>query len=46
MSIYVYSPGGQSRLLGYGMAATRLDALQRAGLTGDDAGEVLGRLGI
>jgi hypothetical protein len=29
-----------------GMAATRLDALQRAGLTSDDAGEVLGRIGI
>ena len=45
-SIYVYSPGGQSRLLAYGIAATRADALQRAGLTGEDAGEVLGRIGI
>ena len=45
-SIYVYSPGEQSRLLGYGTAATRPDALQRAGLTGQDAGEVLGRIGI
>ena len=45
-SIYVYSPSGQSRLLGYGIAATRPDALQRAGLTGEDAGEVLGRIGI
>jgi hypothetical protein len=45
-SIYVYSPGGRSRLLGYGIAATRPDALQRAGLTGEDAGEVLGRIGI
>jgi Group II intron, maturase-specific domain len=45
-SIYVYSPGGQSRLLGYGIAATRPDALQRAGPTGEDAGEILGRIGI
>jgi hypothetical protein len=44
-SIHVYSPGGQC-LLGYGIAATRPDALQRAGLTGEDAGEVLGRIGI
>ena len=45
-SIHVYSPAGQSRLLGYGVAATRPDALERAGLTGEDAGEVLGRIGI
>ena len=45
-SIHVYSPDRQSRLLGYGAAATRPDALERAGLTGEDAGEVLGRIGI
>jgi hypothetical protein len=45
-SIHVYSPDRQSRLLGYGVAATRPDALERAGLTGEDAGEVLGRIGF
>ena len=45
-TIHVYSPARQSRLLGYGVAATRPDALERAGLTGEDAGEVLGRIGI
>ena len=45
-SIHVYSSARQSRLLGYGVAATRPDALERAGLSGEDAGEVLGRIGI
>jgi hypothetical protein len=45
-SIHVYSPDRQSRLLGYGVAATRPDALERAGVTGEDAAEVLGRIGI
>ena len=45
-SIHVYSSARQSRLLGYGIAATRPDALERAGLSGEDAGEVLGRIGI
>jgi hypothetical protein len=34
------------RLLGYGSAHTRPDALEHAGLTGGDAGEVLGRAGV
>ena len=43
---YVYVYGGDGRLLGYGAAATRPLALQRAGLSSDDAGEALGRRGI
>jgi len=43
-SIYVYSDDG--RLLGYGGAATRVRALEQAGLSGDHVGEVLGRSGI
>jgi hypothetical protein len=42
--IHVYSP--DRRLLGCGAAATRPDALASAGLSGEDAGEVLGRVGI
>jgi hypothetical protein len=45
-SVHVYSPHDQPRLLGYGRAATRPEALERAGLSGEDAGEVLGRVGI
>lgn len=43
-SVYVY--GHDRRLLGYGSAGTRLRACQQAGLSGDHAGEVLGRSGI
>ena len=43
-SVYVY--GDDGRLLGYGAAATRLNALEHAGLSGEHAGEVLGRSGI
>ena len=43
-SVYVY--GDDGRLLGYGSASTRLRALEQAGLSGDHAGEVLGRSGI
>ena len=45
-SIYVYAGHGEGRLLGYGSAHTRPDALQHAGVTGGDAGEVLGRAGV
>ncbi|MGB0095731.1 MAG: hypothetical protein WBP81_24720 [Solirubrobacteraceae bacterium] len=45
-SVHVYSPGEHARLLGYGVASTRPHALERAGLSGEDAGEVLGRIGI
>jgi hypothetical protein len=43
-SVFVYGEDG--RLLGYGTADTRLPALEQAGLSGDHAGEVLGRSGI
>ena len=43
-SVHVY--GDDGRLLGYGSAGTRLHALEQAGLSGDHAGEVLGRSGI
>jgi hypothetical protein len=43
-TIYVYGSDGE--LLGYGTAATRLHALEDAGLSDDDTGEVLGRSGI
>ena len=43
-SVYVY--GDDGRLLGYGSVDTRLRALEQAGLSGDHAGEVLGRSGI
>ncbi len=42
--VHVYQPDG--RLLGHATAGTRLHALTQAGLSGDDAGEVLGRAGI
>jgi len=43
-SVTVYA--GDGRLLGSGRAGTRLNALVQAGLSSDDAGEVLGRSGI
>jgi hypothetical protein len=43
-SVSVYASEG--RLLGYASASTRLRALEQAGLSGGDAGEVLGRSGI
>lgn len=45
-SIYVYAGDSDDRLLGYGIARTRPHALEHAGLSGEDAGEVLGRAGI
>ncbi len=45
-SIYVYAGDGDGQLLGSGTARTRPYALERAGLSGEDAGEVLGRAGI
>jgi hypothetical protein len=45
-AVYVYPPGDGGRLLGYGTGRTRPSALEEAGLSGDDAGEVLGRAGI
>ena len=42
--VHVYQPDG--RLVGHATAGTRLHALVQAGLSGDDAGEVLGRAGI
>ena len=42
--VHVYEPDG--RLIGHAVAGTRLHALAQAGLSGDDAGEVLGRAGI
>ena len=45
-SICVYAPDSDGRLLAFGSAATRLQALEQAGLCSDDAGEVLGRAGI
>ena len=45
-SVHVYSSHEHARLLGYGTAATRLGALRAAGLAGEDAAEVLGRVGI
>ena len=44
--IHVYPPDRHHPLLGHGTAPTRPDALAAAGLSGDDAGEVLGRIGI
>jgi hypothetical protein len=43
-SVSVYDE--DRRLLGYGTASNRLDALEQAGLSDDDAGEVLGLSGI
>jgi hypothetical protein len=45
-SVHVYSSHDLARLLGYGTAPTRPAALQAAGLSGEDAGEVLGRIGV
>jgi hypothetical protein len=45
-SVHVYSVGEHGRLIGYGVASMRPHALERAGLSGEDAGEVLGRIGI
>jgi hypothetical protein len=45
-SIYVYPPDSEGPILGYASASTRTDALREAGLSGDDAGEALGRAGI
>jgi hypothetical protein len=45
-SIYVYPPDSEGPLLGYASASTRTEALREAGLSGDDAGETLGRAGI
>ena len=45
-SVRLYSPGEPARLVGYGVAATRLAALEDAGVSGELAGEVLGRIGI
>ena len=40
--IHVYAATGERRLLGYGTARTRPLALHQAGLSGEDAGEILG----
>ena len=45
-SMYVYASEDDDRLLGSGTASTRPYALEHAGLSGEDAGEVLGRAGI
>jgi hypothetical protein len=45
-SIYVYPPESEGPILGYSSASTLADALREAGLSGDDAGETLGRAGI
>jgi hypothetical protein len=45
-SVCVYAPAAGRPLLGSGVGPTRLHALECAGLSGDDAGEVLGRAGI
>jgi hypothetical protein len=45
-SVCVYAPAADRPLLSRGVGPTRLYALERAGLSGDDAGEVLGRAGI
>ena len=44
--MYVYAGEDDDRLLGCGTASTRPYALEHAGLSGKDAGEVLGRAGI
>jgi hypothetical protein len=44
-SIYVYPPH-ERPIVGYASAGTLIDALREAGLSGDDAGETLGRAGI
>ena len=45
-AIYVYAYADDDWLLGYGTDRARPRALEDAGLSGDDAGEVLGRAGI
>jgi hypothetical protein len=45
-SIYVYAADSEGSILGYASAITRTDALREAGLSGEDAGEALGRAGI
>jgi hypothetical protein len=45
-SIYVYPPDSEGPILGYASARTLTDALGEAGLSGDDAGETLGRAGV
>jgi hypothetical protein len=45
-AISVYATDDDGRLLGYGTDRTRPRALEHAGLSGDVAGEVLGRAGI
>lgn len=45
-SIYVYPPDSEGPILGYASASTLTDALREAGLSGDDAGETLGRAGV
>jgi len=45
-SVCVYAPAADRPLLSSGVGSTRLHALESAGLSGDDAGEVLGRAGI
>jgi hypothetical protein len=45
-SMYVYAGDDEARLIGYGTARTRPHALEQAGLSSEDAGEVLGRAGI
>ena len=42
---YVY-PSHEGPIVGYASAGTLIDALREAGLSGDDAGETLGRAGI
>jgi hypothetical protein len=44
--VRVYSAGQPAQVFGFGAGATRPVALARAGLSGVDAGEVLGRIGI
>jgi hypothetical protein len=45
-SIYVYPPDSDGPILGYASASALTDALRDAGLSGDDAGETLGRAGL
>jgi hypothetical protein len=45
-SIYVYPPDSEGPILGYASASTLTDGLREAGLSGDDAGETLGRAGV
>jgi hypothetical protein len=45
-SVRLYSQGEPARLVGYGIAATRLAALEGAGVSRELAGEVLGPISI